>query len=153
MDLVDKQYGTAVKGHQASLSLIDLAAQVLYRTGHGRYLDKLAARMRGYDMGERGLARTRRTVQDHARHNVVLDGGAQPRPRADGLLLTDVIIKAGGPHAYGEWRVAQLGGALMFRKQSIHANHSSQRGDRTYGPNKRHYTLADFVDVRPAREL
>ena len=101
MDLVHEEDGPAIELHEAVARLLNLAPQVLHRAGDGGDLDELAPGVLGNDMRERGLARTRRPVENHAREHVVFDRGAQPRPRPHSLILAHVLVEGRGAHAHG----------------------------------------------------
>ena len=116
VDLVDEQDGPAVEHHEPVLGLVDLATQVLHRARDRGDLDELAFGVRGDDMGQRGLARSRGTIQDHARQHVVLDGAPQPRTGPHRLFLTHVIVKRAGPHAHRQRRVLELLAAFIARE-------------------------------------
>ena len=135
--LVDEQYRSAVVGHEAPLRLVDFAPKVLDRTRNRRDLDELAARMLRDDVGERGLARPRRAVEDDAREHVVLDGRPEPAPRTHRLFLTDVLVERRRPHTHGERRVVTGAFALLSAEQSLHRHPYSfmyvRRGNRISG--------------------
>ena len=119
MDLVDEQDRAPVKIEKATACLLDLATQVLHRSGDGRDLDELAFRMRRNDVGQCGFARTCGAIKNDTRQHVVLDGRPEPRAGADGLLLAHVLVKGRGAHANGKRGMAQTLRLLFCREQGI----------------------------------
>src|SRR2546426_11429441 len=58
-------------------------------------------------MGERGLSRPRRPVQDERRKVITFDRPPQHTPGADQVLLADEFIQGPGPHPGGQRRLGR----------------------------------------------
>ena len=149
--LVDEEDGAPTEREQAAPGGLDLAAQVLDRSRDGADLDELGVRGARDDARERRLARARRAVEDDRRERVVLDGAPQPRPRADGLRLTDEALERGGAHAGGERRVLVSAGVLNVREEGVHGMRLYASGPGRHQPPGKPELVATASGNRPLR--
>ena len=97
--LVDKEDGALVMQGPPLLGLLRHPADVGHASQDGVEGFKVTARGVGNNRGQRGLARTGRSIKENRRQLVRLDGPAQQPARTDDVLLAYKLIQGTGSHA------------------------------------------------------
>ena len=102
MDFVDEQQRLLSAGRKAVVGLGQDFAQLLHAAGDRADLLEMAAALLGQQPGQGGLARARRTVEDHRTEAVGRQQPAEQLPFAQEMLLPDELGERGGPHPRGQ---------------------------------------------------
>ena len=98
VDFVDEQQRLLPARREPVAGLVQHLAQFLDAAGHGAQLLESAARGRGQEHGQRGLAGAGRAVKNHRPQPI---GGQQPAqqfPFAQKMLLADEFVERSRPH-------------------------------------------------------
>ena len=77
-------------------------AYVFYAREHGVKRNKIALGVMRNHAGESRFSRSGRTIKNNRRELVCGNGAAQQPPLAHNVFLSNVFIKAAGPHARSE---------------------------------------------------
>ncbi len=99
VDLVDEEDGALAVQVAALLGLVDRLPDVGDPGEHGVDGDEMGTRRVGDDVGEGGLAGSRRAVEDEGGELVGLDGAAQQPSGPEDVLLADEVVERRGPQA------------------------------------------------------
>ncbi|MEI2776444.1 MAG: hypothetical protein V9G19_10830 [Tetrasphaera sp.] len=105
MYLVDKEDGALAVEAGAFLRLGHGLANLLDAGEHRVERDEVGAGGVGDDPRQCRLARARWAIEDQAAQLVGLDGAAQQPPRADDVLLADVLGQSARAHACSQRRI------------------------------------------------
>ena len=120
VDLVHEEDGALAPARAVGLGFRDHLADLLDAGQHGREGHEARARDLGHEEGQRGLARARRSPEDHRVQGAVLEGAAQDLAGAHQVLLAHDLVQGSRPHAVGEGGGR---GGRPFRRRRIEEIH------------------------------
>ena len=98
VDFVDEQQRPLALGREPVVGRREDFAQFLHAAGDRADLLEMAAAFAGQQPGQRGLARARRTVEDHRAEPIGRQQPAEQFPFAEKVLLADELVERGRPH-------------------------------------------------------
>ena len=120
MNLVHEENGPPAAAGALGFRLRHDLAYLLDARQDGREGNEARPRDLGHEEGQRGLARARRSPEDHRVQGAVLEGAAQDLTGADEVLLAHDLVQGSRPHAVGEGGGR---GGRPFRRRRIEEIH------------------------------
>jgi hypothetical protein len=130
VNLVDEQQRALALAFEGVACFGEHVADVFHAAGDGIELAEPGAGLTREQVGERGLSRAGRTVENHCRQAVGLDEASQQLSFAQEVLLTDELIQRARPHAAGE-RLGLAAVIALLGGEEGHGN--GERGDGKQG--------------------
>ena len=100
MNLIDEQDGRSLVEETTLLGLVDDLPDILYATGHRTERIKRGLHPMGDDLGQCGLAHTRRSPKDERGDATGIDHTTQNGPFSHQMTLADILIESCRTHSF-----------------------------------------------------